>query len=64
MKRLDGNHMIIEHQTRQKHQISEKLSRKTELYERLEEKQANQAKIKDNFSFVDKNTHDKLPLTR
>ena len=36
----------------------------TEFYERLEEKQANQAEIKVIFSFLDKNTCDKLPLTR
>ena len=38
--------------------------KKTELYERLEEKQANQAEIKDGSSFLDKETYDKLPLTR
>ena len=29
-----------------------------------EEKQANQAEVKDGFSFLDKDTYDKLPLTR
>ena len=38
--------------------------KKTEFYERLEEKQANQSEIKDGFSFLDKETYDKLPLTR
>ena len=33
-------------------------------FERLDEKQANQAEIKDGFSFLDKETCDKLPLTR
>ena len=54
--RLDGYHMIIEHRTR--------LSKKTEFYERLEERQANQSEIKDGLSFLDKETYDQLPLTR
>ena len=62
--RLDGYHMIIEHLTRDKHQNADSLSKKTEVYGRLEEKQANQAEIKDGFSFLDKETYDKLPLTR
>ena len=62
--RLDGYHIIIEHRTRDKHQNADSLSKKTEFYERLEEKQANQAEIKDGFSFLDKETYDKLPLTR
>ena len=62
--RLDGYHMIIEHRTRDKHQNADSLSKKTAFYERLEEKQANQAEIKDGFSFLDKETYDKLPLTR
>ena len=62
--RLDGYHMIIEHRTRDKHQNADSLSKKTEFYERLEEKQANQAEVKDGFSFLDKETYDKLPLTR
>ena len=56
--------MIIEHRTRDKHQNADSLSKKTEFYERLEEKQANQAEIKNGFSFLDKETYDKLPLTR
>ena len=64
MVRLDGYHMIIEHRTRDKHQNADSLSKKTEFYERLEEKQANQSEIKDGFSFLDKETYDKLPLTR
>ena len=62
--RLDGYHMIIEHRTRDKHQNADSLSKKTEFYERLEEKQANQSEIKNGFSFLDKETYDKLPLTR
>ena len=56
--------MIIEHRTREKHQNADSLSKKTVYYERLEEKQANQAEIKDGFSFLDKETYDKLSLTR
>ena len=62
--RLDGYHMIIEHRTRDKHQNADSLSKKTVFYERLEDKQANQSEIKDGFSFLDKETYDKLPLTR
>ena len=62
--RLDGYHMIIEHRTSDKHQNNDSLSKKTEFYERLEEKQANQAEVKDGLSFLDKETYDKLPLTR
>ena len=62
--RLDGYHMILEHQTRDKHQNGDSLSKKTEFYERQEERQASQAKIKDGFSFLDKETYDKLLLTR
>ena len=53
-----------EHRTRQKQQNAGSLSKNTEFYERLEEKQANQSEIKDGFSFLDKETYDKLPLTR
>ena len=62
--RLDGYHMIIEHRMRDKHQNSESLSKKTEFYERLEQKQANQAEIKEGFSFLDKETYEALTLTR
>ena len=40
------------------------LSKKTEFYEILEQKQANQAEIKEGFSFLDKETYEALPLTR
>ena len=59
-----ANHMIIEHRMRDKHQNADSLSKKTEFYERLEQKQANQAEIKDGFSFLDKETSEALPLTR
>ena len=56
--------MIIEHRMRDKHQNADNLSKKTEFYERLQQKQANQAEIKEGFSFVDKETYEVLPLTR
>ena len=62
--RLDGYHMIIEHRMRDKHQNADSLSKKTDFYERLEQKQANQAEIKEGFSFLDKETYEALPLTR
>ena len=62
--RLDCYHMIIEHRRRDKHQNAESLSKKTEFYERLEQKQANQAEIKEGFSFLDKETFEALALTR
>ncbi|XP_063711616.1 uncharacterized protein LOC134839915 [Symsagittifera roscoffensis] len=40
------------------------LSKKTEFYERLEQKPANQVEIKERFSFLDKETYEALPLTR
>ena len=43
--RLDGYQMIIEPRMRNKNQNADSLSRKTEFYERLEQKQANQAEI-------------------
>ena len=58
--RLDG-HMIIEHRMRDKHQNADSLSKKTEFYERLEQKQAEK---KEGFSFLDQETYEALPLTR
>ena len=49
---------------RDKHQNADSLSKKTEFYEKLEQKQANQAEIKEGFSFLDKETYEALPLTR
>ena len=46
--------MIIEPQTRDKQPKADSLSKKTEIFElleRLEEKQANQAEIRDGFFF-------------
>ena len=52
--RLDGYHMKIEHRMRDKHQNADSLSKKTEFYEKLEKKQANQAEIKEGFSILKK----------
>ena len=46
--------MIIEHRMRDKNQNADSLSKKIEFYERLEQKQASQAEIKEGFSFLDK----------
>ena len=62
--RLDGYNMIIEHRTRDKHQNADSLSKKTEFYERQEQREADRPEIKDGFSFMDKETYDNLPLTR
>ena len=62
--RLDGYNMIIEHRTRDKHQNADSLSKKTEFYERQEQREADTPEIKDGFSFMDKETYDSLPLTR
>ena len=62
--RLDGYHMIIEHRMRDKYQNADSLSKKTEFYERLEQKQANQAETKEGFLFLNKKTYEALPLTR
>ena len=43
--------------------LSDSLSKKTEFYERLEQKQANQAENKKGFSFLDKETYEALPVT-
>ena len=61
--RLDGYHMIIEHRMRDKHQNAYSLSKKTEFYKRLEQKQTNQAEINKRFSFLSKETYELLPLT-
>ena len=63
--RLDGYNMIIdEHRTRDKPQNADSLSKKTEFYERQEQREADRPEIKDGFSFMDKETYDSLPLTR
>ena len=56
--------MIIEHRTRDKHQNADSLSKKTEFYERQEQREANRPEIKQGFSFMDKETYDSLPLKR
>ena len=56
--------MIIEHRTRDKHQNADSLSKRTEFYERQEQREADRHEIKDGFSFMDKETYDSLPLTR
>ena len=62
--RLDGYNMIIEHRTRDKQQNADSFSKKTEFYERQEQREANRPEIKEGFSFMDKETYDSLPLTR
>ena len=49
---------------RDKHQNADSLSKKAKFYERLEQKQANQAEINEGFSFLDKENYEALPLTR
>ena len=61
---LDSYNMIIEHRTRDKHQNADNLSKKTEFYERQEQRVADRPEIKHGFSFMDKETLDSLPLTR
>ena len=59
--RLDGYHMLIEHRMRDKHQNADNLSKKTEFYERLEQKQANQAEIKRDSRFWTKKLMKRFP---
>ena len=61
---LDAYKMIIEHRTRNKHQNADILSKKTEFYERQEQREADRPEIKYGFSFMDKETYGSLPLTR
>ena len=56
--------MIIEHRTRDKHQNADSFSKKTEFYERQEQREANRPGIKESFSFTDKETYGSLPLMR
>ena len=62
--RLDGYNMIIEHRTRNKHQNADSLCKKTEFYERQEQREADRPEIKDGFAFMDKEAYDSLSLTR
>ena len=52
--RLDGYNMILEPRTRDKRQNGDSLSKKTELYERQEQREVNMPEIKDCFSVMDK----------
>ena len=56
--------MIIEHRTRDKHQNADSLSKKTEFYERQEQREAKRPELKEGFSFMDKETYDSFPLKR
>ena len=56
--------MIIVLRMRDKHQIADSLSKETELHDRLEQKQANQAENNEEFSLLDKVTYEALHLTR
>ena len=40
------------------------MSKKTEFYERQEQREADRPEIKDGFSFIDKETYDSLPHPR
>ena len=62
--RLDGYHMIIEMRMRDKHHKADNLGKKSDFYEKMEQKQAHQVKIKEVFSFLDKETYEALSLTR
>ena len=46
---------------RDNHQNADSLSKKTEFYERLDQKQANQAEMKEGFSFLDKGPMKRFP---
>ena len=61
--RLDGYNMIIEHRTRDKHQNADSLSKKTEFYDRQEQREADRPEIKDGFFFMNQEIYDTLPLT-
>ena len=50
--------------TEMKYGAPDSLSKKTEFYERQEQREADRPEIKDGFSFMDKETYDSLPLTR
>ena len=55
--------MIIEHRTTEKHQNADSLSNKKEYYKKQEQWEADKPEAKYGFSFMDKETHDSLPLT-
>ena len=60
--RLDGYNLIIEHRARDEHQNADSLSKKTDFYERQEQRDADRPEIKDGFSFMDNETYDNPPL--
>ena len=62
--RLDGYNMIIEQRTRDKDQNADSLSKKTDFYERQEQREADRPEIKYAFSYMDKETYDNLPRMR
>ena len=62
--RLDGYNIIIKHRKRDEHQNADSSSKKTEFYERQEQREVDRPEIKDGFSFMDKKTYGSLPLTR
>ena len=62
--RLDGYNLINEHRARDEHQNADSLSKKTDFYERQEQREADRPEIKDGFSFMDNETYDNPPLTR
>ena len=47
-----------------KYQISDRLSKKIDFFEKQEQKEADIPEIKGGCSFFDKETYDSLPLTR
>ena len=49
---------------RDRHKNAENFNNKTKFYERLEQKQANQAEFKEGFSFLDKEIYKAFPLMR
>ena len=53
--------MIIERRMRDKQQNADSLSKKTEFYERLEQKQASQAEIKEGSRFWTKKLMRRFP---
>ena len=52
--------MITEHKLRDEQRNSNNLSKIAEFYQRLEQKQANQAEIKEEFPFLNKKTYKAL----
>ena len=56
--------MIIDLRTKNNYQNADNFSKETEFYERQEQSEADKVKIKDGFSFMDKETYDNLPFTR